>query len=57
MRITLYADDAVIFANPVQEELDKLFQIITSIGETSGLHLNISKCTITPILYYHINLQ
>lgn len=57
LRTSLYADDAVIFANPVREELDKLFQIITSFGEASGLHLNISKCTITPIRCDHINLQ
>uniref|UniRef100_A0A453E359 Reverse transcriptase domain-containing protein n=1 Tax=Aegilops tauschii subsp. strangulata TaxID=200361 RepID=A0A453E359_AEGTS len=31
--------------------------IITRFGDASGLHLNISKCTVTPIRCDHINLH
>uniref|UniRef100_A0A453N2X7 Reverse transcriptase domain-containing protein n=1 Tax=Aegilops tauschii subsp. strangulata TaxID=200361 RepID=A0A453N2X7_AEGTS len=40
MRISLYADDAVIFANPVKEEVSKLLDILHLFGEATGLRLN-----------------
>lgn len=49
IRITLYADDTVIFANPVKEEIDTLIGILHDFGETSGLRINPSKSSATPI--------
>lgn len=40
MRISLYADDAVIFANPIKEEIDTLMEILHDFGEASGLRVN-----------------
>lgn len=55
--VSLYADDAVIFANPDREEVDKLMAIINLFGDASGLHLNAEKSTVTPIRCEEINLQ
>lgn len=57
LRISLYADDAVIFANPDREEVDKLLEIITLFGDASGLHLNINKTTVMPIRCTDINIH
>lgn len=57
LRVSLYADDAVIFANPDREEVDKLMEIIGLFGDASGLHLNVNKSTVTPIRCDDINLQ
>jgi hypothetical protein len=49
MRTSFYADDAALFLNPVKEEVKSVFDILTFFGKTSGLHININKCTIFPI--------
>lgn len=49
MRISLYADDVVIFANPVREEVDILLDLLHSFGNATGLQLNHDKSTVTAI--------
>jgi hypothetical protein len=49
LRLSLYVDDAVIFLNPVQEEVAALFGILEQFGNASGLKLNIGKCLVAPI--------
>ncbi|MCS4558820.1 reverse transcriptase domain-containing protein, partial [Shewanella sp. C32] len=49
LRISLYADDIVIFTNPVREEIDALMKNMHDFGEASGLHINPSKSTALPI--------
>lgn len=49
MRISLYADDAVIFANPIKEEVDSLLNLLKSFGEATGLKLNQGKSFVAPI--------
>lgn len=48
-RISLYADDAGIFANPVKEELDAIAGILACFGEASGLITNVTKTKVFPI--------
>lgn len=48
-RISLYADDAVIFANPVKEELDAIAGILACFGEASGLITNVTKTEVFAI--------
>ena len=57
MRISLYADDAVIFANPVKEEVSKLLNILHLFGEATGLRLNQEKSTVAPIRCDNLNLD
>lgn len=46
LRLSLYADDAVIFLNPIQSDVQALFSILENFGEVTGLRLNIEKCTV-----------
>ena len=49
LRLSLYADDAVIFLNPVAEEVTALFGILEHFGNATGLRLNMAKCIVAPI--------
>jgi hypothetical protein len=49
LRLSLYADDAAIFLNPVQREVTALFGILEQFGNASGLKLNLAKCLVAPI--------
>jgi ethanolamine ammonia-lyase large subunit len=57
LRLSLYADDAVIFINPVQEEVSALFGILEQFGSTTGLKLNLEKCIVAPIRCGELNLD
>ena len=49
MRVILYADDAVIFANPIKEEVDCLLELLHSFGEATSLKLNQAKSSVIPM--------
>jgi hypothetical protein len=49
LRLSLYADDTVIFLNPVQGEVAALFNILEQFENASGLKLNLAKCLVAPI--------
>lgn len=49
LRLSLYADDAVIFLNLVQEKVTALFNILDRFGSATGLKLNLEKCTVARI--------
>ena len=49
LRISLYADDAIIFTNPVRQEIDALMGILHEFGAATGLHINPSKLFALPI--------
>lgn len=36
-RVSLYADDAILFANPSKQEIDSLMEIFGLFGEATGL--------------------
>ena len=57
IRLSLYADDAVIFLNPNREEVASLLNILTHFGATTGLRLNWTKCSVAPIRCAGINLD
>ena len=40
LRVSLYADDAVVFMNPVKEEMEVLTTIQNLFGEAMGLKIN-----------------
>ena len=56
-RISLFADDAGIFANPDKEELRALSAILKAFGEDSGLITNLSNTEVFPIRCGDIDLQ
>jgi hypothetical protein len=48
LRCSLYADDAAIFAAPINLEIEHLHRILNFFGGCSGLRTNISKTEIYP---------
>jgi hypothetical protein len=49
LRLSLYADDIVVFLNPVKEEVVAFFDILERFGSATGLRLNLEKCIVAPI--------
>lgn len=48
-RISLYADDAAIFANPNIDEMCTIARVLKVFGDASGLLVNLEKTEIFPI--------
>lgn len=48
-RISLYADDVILFTAPNLEDLDLLKAILQKFGNAFGLHTNMAKSSILPI--------
>lgn len=48
-RASLYADDVILFLNPVEQEMLAVRSILASFAGASGLITNLRKCAITPI--------
>jgi ketosteroid isomerase-like protein len=48
-RVSLYADDLVVFVAPVHQDIHLVRAILEAFVGASGLHTNIHKCQITPI--------
>lgn len=57
LRVSLYADDAIIFANPIKEKIKALMQIFHSFGDAMDLKINLQKSTATPIRCTDINME
>jgi hypothetical protein len=43
LRLYLYADDVVVFINPIREDVDVLMEIMHKFGEATGLRINVHK--------------
>lgn len=48
-RMSIYADDVVLFASPATEELAFIKTILDKFGQASGLRVNLNKSSIVPI--------
>jgi hypothetical protein len=48
-RVSMYANDVVIFIEPVLEDVTAIKALLDCFGEASGLHTNYSKSSIIPI--------
>ncbi|XP_024314545.1 uncharacterized protein LOC112270719 [Brachypodium distachyon] len=48
-RSSLYADDAIIFINPIRDEIATLLRILSEFGLATGLRINANKCSIAAI--------
>ena len=57
IRISLYADDAAIFVNPVKEEIDVIKEVLVAFGDASGLRVNLSKSSVYPIRCENVDLE
>ena len=56
-RLSLYADDAILFINPCRKEVLALTQILKLFGEATGLHTNFAKSSVSTICCNGIDLQ
>jgi len=57
LRISLFADAAAVFLNPVKEEIDVIKEVFQAFGNASGLKVNLSKSAIYPIRCEGIDLE
>lgn len=48
-RLSIYADDVVLFASPTAAELEFIKALLRVFGEASGLRVNMSKSAVIPI--------
>jgi hypothetical protein len=48
-RLTLYADDLVIFIVPTEHDIRAVREIVDMFAGASALHTNVAKCQFTPI--------
>jgi hypothetical protein len=56
-RVSLYADDAALFINPSQQELQVTNHILQIFADVSGLKTNLAKTQCYPIQCQEINLD
>jgi hypothetical protein len=57
LRISLFAQDAAIFLNPVGEEVQVVRNILEAFGKVSGLITNTEKSEVYPIRCEGLDLQ
>jgi hypothetical protein len=57
LRLSLYADDAMVFVNPVKSDVNMIMSILRRFGEATGLQINQAKSLVAPICYAQINLE
>jgi hypothetical protein len=56
-RVSLYADDVVLFINLVAEDMIMVLDILHLLGEASGLYNNNQKSSVYPIRCHEDNLE
>lgn len=56
-KLSLYADDAVVFLTPVRSELLAFKEILKLFGEASSLRTNLTKSSVTPIRCNDLDIQ
>lgn len=56
-RISLYADDAAIFINPIRNDVNNLISILKFFGEATGLQVNLHKSSVMSIKCAEQNLS
>jgi hypothetical protein len=56
-RVSLYADDVVLFINPMAEDMIMVSDILQLFGEASGLYNNNKKSSVYPIRCHEDNLE
>jgi len=57
LRISMYADDAVIFSNPKQEDITCIMDIMKALGEATGLQINMQKSSVALIRCTNIDMD
>jgi hypothetical protein len=56
-RLSMYADDAVIFIRPTKDDVDNLCDLLANFGAVTGLQTNLQKTTVSAISCSRINIE
>jgi hypothetical protein len=56
-RLSMYADDAVIFIRPTKDDVNNLLDLLANFGAVTGLQMNLQKMTVSAISCSGINLE
>jgi hypothetical protein len=57
LRISMYADDAIIFTNPRRQDITCIMEIVSVFGAATGLQINMQKSTVAPIRCAGMNME
>ena len=57
LRISMYADDAVIFSNPRRQDITCIMEIMNAFGAATGLQINMQKSTVFPIRCVGLDME
>jgi hypothetical protein len=57
IRLSLYADDAGVFINPIKQEVDLIIDIMRHFSDATSLRINVNKSTVAPIRCSQLNLD
>jgi hypothetical protein len=57
LRLSLYADDAVIFLNPLKRDVDMVVDIMEKFGAATGLKINLQKSSVAGIACQDLDLD
>jgi hypothetical protein len=57
LRLSLYADDVMIFCNPVKSDITGVMQIMKAFGDTTGLQINMAKSSVALIRCVGIDMD
>lgn len=57
LRISMYADDAIIFNNPNIEDITYIMDIMKAFGEATKLHINMQKSSVALIRCANSNMD
>jgi hypothetical protein len=56
-RVSIYADDVVLFLRPTAEDIEVIMDILSLFGEATGLNTNLQKSNVLPIRFEALILQ
>jgi hypothetical protein len=57
MRLSLYADDVMIFSNPIKEDITCIMHIMRAFGEATGLNINMAKSFVETIRCAEVDMN
>jgi hypothetical protein len=57
LQLSLYADHAVVFINPMQSDVDMVMTILSHFGAVTGPKINVNKSSVVAIRCSQINLD
>ena len=57
LRLSLYADDVMIFTNPVKEDIACIMRTMKAFGEATGLNINMAKSSVATIRCADLNMD